>query len=290
MRIILIRHGQSLGNVDDAAYARLGDPVIPLTDTGWVQARDAGVFLRDWLNDPARGNRPGRWPHIWPVKSDPQSPPRPADWPHIWCSPFTRTRETLSGILHGMGDDALVGARTVRQDSRLSEQSFGALAYINAQSGFLRRAFARAVVGLSDQIYKHSPYLSYTPFGESPMAVMMRADSVVASLHRYREKHGMHDVMIVSHGGFIKSFMMRWFHMPISAWQDIETAGNCDVFVIEKPDPEKIYGTPGAGWAITRIYDGQAGMAAHDNPLARARLFVETQLPDVPAHLKNGPR
>ena len=38
-RIILLRHGQSLGNVDESAYVTTADWRIPLTDLGKDQAR-----------------------------------------------------------------------------------------------------------------------------------------------------------------------------------------------------------------------------------------------------------
>ncbi|HET9130461.1 MAG TPA: histidine phosphatase family protein, partial [Terriglobia bacterium] len=108
MRIILIRHGESEGNVDWNTYSRIGDPHVPLTDKGWMQAHDAGAFMRDWFNDPARGNRPGRWPHVWHVGANAESLDAP-HWPQIYVSSFLRTRQTLSGVLTGMGDDALHG-------------------------------------------------------------------------------------------------------------------------------------------------------------------------------------
>lgn len=285
MRIILIRHGESEGNVDWNTYSRIGDPHVSLTDNGWGQARDAGVFLRDWFNDPARGNRPGRWPYVWHSGVGSESPDAPS-WPHIYVSSFLRTRQTLSGILTGMGDDALAGDYTIREDTRLVEHSFGALAYIDTQKGFLRRAFARALVGLSAQVHKHSPYLSYPPFGESPMAVQMRISDFIGSLHRAHDKNDSDDIMIVAHGGVIKAFMMRWFHLPLSAYDDLKTPGNCDVFVIEKPDPCQYNGSNAKpGWTITRIYDGQAGVAVNDNPLVRVKLFADARLPQFPDRL-----
>ena len=48
MRIFLVRHGESLGNVDETAYARMGDHNVPLTDLGVQQAVLSGQFIRDW--------------------------------------------------------------------------------------------------------------------------------------------------------------------------------------------------------------------------------------------------
>ena len=38
-RIILVRHGESMGNVDETIYSRVPDPQIRLTDRGREQVR-----------------------------------------------------------------------------------------------------------------------------------------------------------------------------------------------------------------------------------------------------------
>jgi len=49
MRILLIRHGQSRGNVDEAAYITEGDHKVGLCDLGWKQAIAAGGFLKSYF-------------------------------------------------------------------------------------------------------------------------------------------------------------------------------------------------------------------------------------------------
>ena len=46
-RLFLVRHGESLGNVDPTAYARIPDNQIPLTEEGKSQAEEAGRALPD---------------------------------------------------------------------------------------------------------------------------------------------------------------------------------------------------------------------------------------------------
>ncbi len=53
MRIILLRHAESLGNVDELAYTRTPDHALPLTPRGEVQARKTGQTIRDLLDEPA---------------------------------------------------------------------------------------------------------------------------------------------------------------------------------------------------------------------------------------------
>ncbi|CAF1437147.1 unnamed protein product, partial [Didymodactylos carnosus] len=50
-RIILVRHGESQGNVDKTISARLPDSQLDLTDTGIEQARNAGKQLKEIIKD-----------------------------------------------------------------------------------------------------------------------------------------------------------------------------------------------------------------------------------------------
>lgn len=71
-RIILLRHGESEGNVDPAVFRSVPDCTIPLTDTGHKQCEDAGKMLNKII---------------------------PSDESiHVYCSPYKRTRQTLDGI------------------------------------------------------------------------------------------------------------------------------------------------------------------------------------------------
>ena len=51
MQIILLRHAESLGNVDDLAYTRIPDHSLPLTSLGEQQAHAAGPVLRALIAD-----------------------------------------------------------------------------------------------------------------------------------------------------------------------------------------------------------------------------------------------
>jgi broad specificity phosphatase PhoE len=49
VRIVLLRHAESLGNVDESAYCRIPDHALPLTGRGEEQARAAGAAVRALL-------------------------------------------------------------------------------------------------------------------------------------------------------------------------------------------------------------------------------------------------
>ena len=50
-RILLIRHGESEGNVNKGMYGQKPDYALLLSDKGKQQARDAGVRLRKIVGD-----------------------------------------------------------------------------------------------------------------------------------------------------------------------------------------------------------------------------------------------
>jgi glucosyl-3-phosphoglycerate phosphatase len=101
--IVLVRHGESAGNVARTAALDAGaetidvglrDPDVPLTATGEAQARAVGSWLADS-----------------PVAPD-----------VVYCSPYTRARQTAELAL-AAADLAL----TVRLDERLRDRELGVL-------------------------------------------------------------------------------------------------------------------------------------------------------------------
>ncbi|KAL6182234.1 hypothetical protein ACLB2K_043657 [Fragaria x ananassa] len=48
-RIILVRHGQSEGNVDESVYTRVSDPKIRLTEKGIADAEECGKRIRETI-------------------------------------------------------------------------------------------------------------------------------------------------------------------------------------------------------------------------------------------------
>jgi broad specificity phosphatase PhoE len=94
MRIILVRHGESLGNVDELAYCRIPDHALPLTQRGEQQVGAVAAEIRALLV-------PG------PVA--------------VYVSPYLRTRQTVE--LLDVGD---LAERT-SAEPRLREQDWGNL-------------------------------------------------------------------------------------------------------------------------------------------------------------------
>jgi phosphohistidine phosphatase SixA len=100
-RIILVRHGESEGNVDSKKYCHIADPKIRLTEAGALQAQKCGQKIRSMIE-----------------KSHPKG-----DWlVHFYVSPYTRTLCTLKEIGRAFEKEHIVG---VREEPRIREQDFG---------------------------------------------------------------------------------------------------------------------------------------------------------------------
>ncbi|MCL7494718.1 MULTISPECIES: histidine phosphatase family protein [Streptomyces] len=91
-RIVLIRHGESVGNVDDTVYEREPDHALALTRTGLWQANEAGGPVREMFGDERIS---------------------------AYVSPYRRTHQTFREL--GL-DPAKV---RVREEPRLREQDWG---------------------------------------------------------------------------------------------------------------------------------------------------------------------
>jgi broad specificity phosphatase PhoE len=94
-RIVLIRHGESLGNVDPNTYADTPDHKIPLSELGRAQAREAGLDLRRLIGDQTV---------------------------QFYVSPYRRTRDTAAALLAAFDLAKVVG---VEEDPRIREQDWG---------------------------------------------------------------------------------------------------------------------------------------------------------------------
>ncbi|MFD6325200.1 histidine phosphatase family protein [Streptomyces sp. NPDC058442] len=91
-RIVLVRHGESTGNVDDSVYEREPDHALALTERGRRQAEETGKRLRD-LFDRERVS--------------------------VYVSPYRRTHQTLDAF--GLDPELI----RVREEPRLREQDWG---------------------------------------------------------------------------------------------------------------------------------------------------------------------
>jgi broad specificity phosphatase PhoE len=130
-KLILVRHGQSLGNVDERLYATTPDNAMPLTELGWEQAKAAGIELKRILSS---------------TKSTTTTASSNSECGsvHFILSPYVRTVETFHGIVAAWCDPSefsyiedheqrlnawysrlMECGLTWNEDPRIREQDFG---------------------------------------------------------------------------------------------------------------------------------------------------------------------
>ena len=95
-RIILVRHGQSEGNVDPTIYNKTPDYKLNLSATGREEARDAGIKIKELIDDENM---------------------------YVYRSPYYRVRQTYEEIQKSVIDNV----SECVEDPRLREQDWGHL-------------------------------------------------------------------------------------------------------------------------------------------------------------------
>lgn len=202
-RIILVRHGESAGNIDPSTYVTCADWRIPLTKRGHEQASASGKKIRALLGDPENGSRV-----------------------FFYVSPYKRTRQTLQGILRELDEKQVVG---VREEPRISEQQFG-----NFQC-------VEDVNEAKEERNEFGRFYFRFPNGEAGFDVYSRVTSFISTVMRdcSQARAAGHDssnfnMCIVTHGLTLRLFLMRWFQYTVSEFEDSVNPENGAVVVLER--------------------------------------------------------
>jgi 2,3-bisphosphoglycerate-dependent phosphoglycerate mutase len=189
MRIWLVRHGESLGNVDEAAWAKIPDHQIPLTEFGMDQAQNAGKLIRDYYQgDEALKDKKVR----------------------LWYSPFLRTEQTKDGVASGLGHSLISNAKDGKvgwEDDRLREQDFGMFSRLSSKEEQFKHFPLEAEHFYNTRDHK-GRYWAKAPVGESRADVCLRVGNAIDSLMR-DVKEGHEDLVVVTHGG-VQSRYVTW--------------------------------------------------------------------------------
>ncbi len=211
MRIFLVRHGESLGNISEKAYRQFGDHNVPLTKWGFRQALEAGRTIASYL------------------EALPVADLRKLS---IWHSPYLRTRQSKDALVEVL-PGALIGH--VREDYLLREQDFGLFTeiYDHAEQ---KRKFPEEFEKWARLRNNSGKFYARPPDGES------RAD--VAQRIRLFLQTVMHDarsddnVIIVGHGVTNRAFEMNFLHHSVEWFERSDNPGNADVTLIEGTSAE----------------------------------------------------
>lgn len=195
-RIILVRHEQSLGNIDESAYSHIPDWKIPLTDAGRVHGEITGKAVKELVGD---------------------------DPVYFYTSPYLRTKETCQLILENFDPMRILG---VREEPRIVEQQFGnfqdeklmqkAKAERRRYGAFFYR-FPNGESGL-DVYNRTADYIS-TLFRDFCNPLVARESL---------------NVIVVTHGLTMRLFLMRWFQYSVEEFENTVNPCNGGVIVMER--------------------------------------------------------
>lgn len=206
-RIVLVRHGESEGNVDEAVYTRVPDPQIGLTAKGWRDAEDCGRRLRDLFSSSATDD----------------------DWKvFFYVSPYRRTLESLRGMGRAFEPHRVAG---VREEPRLREQDFG-----NLQDREQMRAS-------KDARLRYGRFFYRFPNGESAADVYDRItgfrDTLLGDIDigRFQPPDGPAtrdmNIVLVSHGLTLRVFLMRWYRWTVRQFEGLGNLPNGGAIVMQ---------------------------------------------------------
>jgi 2,3-bisphosphoglycerate-dependent phosphoglycerate mutase len=206
IRIYLVRHGQSEANLDQSVNANLPDHRVELSAEGHRQARAAGEFLAAAIDQDARIR--------------------------ILCSPYTRTRQTSTGI------EQSLSARGLRFDKReaieLRELAFGLFDGIADED--LPQRFPREYEHYDKHKRFEGEFFAPMPLGESRVHVADRVKGVFGTILRDASLDRSDPIgafIFVSHGVTIRCFRMQWMHYPWEWYEREKNPLNCSVQLIE---------------------------------------------------------
>ncbi|PKU85458.1 phosphoglycerate mutase-like protein AT74 [Dendrobium catenatum] len=203
-RIVLVRHGESQGNLDMSAYTTTPDYKIPLTPLGIEQARAAGEGIFGVVSD-------GGMATNWKV--------------HFYVSPYVRTRATLMEIGRAFPKKRIIGAR---EECRVREQDFGNFQVEDRMKVVkeTRQRFGR--------------FFFRFPEGESAADVFDRVSSFMESLWRDIDMRRLDqgedtetNLVIISHGLTSRVFLMKWFKWTVDQFERLNNFGNCEFRVMQ---------------------------------------------------------
>jgi len=177
--IFIVRHGQSVGNVNKEVYRDIPDYALQLTDLGHTQAYETGKELAK-LVDPAI-----------PVQ--------------FYVSPFWRTRQTFLGVQKSFPNFVYY------EDPRLREQEWGQ----NMES---REGYSEKIEEYRDG-YGHFYYRFRDGGESCADVFDRVSDFMNTMFRDFQKVNFPRNVVVVTHGMTMRLFIMRWFHVTVEEFE-----------------------------------------------------------------------
>lgn len=198
-RIILIRHGQSQGNVDKEIYKKTPDYTVKLTKQGHQQAVEVGKKVASII-----GNQPVQF----------------------YVSPFWRTRQTFLNIAHELP------ANNVQyyEDPRLREQEWG--------QDLVMEVGVNWDAERARNTYGHF-YFRFPDGESCADVFDRMSDFLNTLFRDFQKEDFPRNVVIVTHGMAMRCFLMRFFKVSVEEFETWANPKNCEYLLLERGEREK---------------------------------------------------
>jgi broad specificity phosphatase PhoE len=213
-KVVMVRHGQSEGNLNELLYSTTPDNAMRLTKLGWNQALETGKVLKNQVL--ATGE---------PI--------------HFIVSPYVRTVETFHGLVSAWCDPKefnhipnrekrltawysrlLELGLTWHEDPRIREQDFG-----NYQVPL-------QIQKAKQERHRFGPFFYRFPHGESASDVFDRVSTFLDSLWRSFDMNRSRNYVLVTHGISIRVLLARYFRYSIDQFSLLANPKNCEMVIL----------------------------------------------------------
>lgn len=217
MIIKLVRHGESMQQTGEMNATVVGDHRVPLSAEGFKQAREVGKNIGAEFIQHSL----------------------------LYCSPYLRTKQTMLSIIDGANVIKHGEVPRIYYDPRLREVGFG---YNKTAEQIRREKRLRETHGYFYYQYER---------GDSAATCYDRMCTFLESLTRQLARKRARNVLIVAHGISIRTFVMRFMHLTVEDYDDLDNPENCDLITIgpawTMTDPQFVRGK----WGVNglRFYE-----------------------------------
>lgn len=215
IHLMLVRHAQSVANVDMKYYTTHSDYSIPLSEHGIRQAAESGRQIAAYYCRK----------HNLPLGSK-----APEDWQcRIWTSPYVRTRQT-SKLLMEHSDGWITD---IQENVLLVEQNFGLFEGVDWYSGELDDKYPDELHHYQKAAAFGGRFWAKIPLGESRFDVCMRVSQCFGTIHRDVSRCNIRNFVIVSHGTSLRAFMMMWLRLLPEWFEEEPNPNNASIRIID---------------------------------------------------------
>ncbi|HEX2859203.1 MAG TPA: histidine phosphatase family protein [Alphaproteobacteria bacterium] len=219
---IIVRHGQSITNVNRSIHNRVSDPAVWLTEKGRQQARQAGRFLADYFAKMPKAERPQRL--------------------RIMRSTYRRARQTARLIEAELRENSGIPHIDLKDLDRLRELEFGYSGHPEAMQPHVR--------WLSNLLrFQGFKYFAPRAGGESPAWMEPRVRSALDAMFRDFRENGITHFVVPNHG-LTTRIIVRALMGYNNQWYENEpNPGNCAIRIIDGGyDKGYVFPNPNGQW------------------------------------------